>query len=176
MVVRWPWHTTDIKKNKLISRYYKRFAKKPQTIHLRVWWLTFHMRKFPGARLLPTGLVDPASDITDLRDQGGRNPHPSAVSGWASPKLTWTRTPRRNSCGGAQNCEHSWGVTILSPILWVPRHPPSHAGHSQHVQASPHCKIIPGPANGTTVTCDLQVAAQSRLFLLVHIAMHVSGQ
>lgn len=105
MIVRWPCRTIDNKKIKLISMYYKRTPKNTQTIHLRVWLLTFHRRKrnFPGARPLPTGLVDPASDFTDPGDQGGRSPHPSTVSGWTSPMLTWTGTPKGNSCGGAQD-------------------------------------------------------------------------
>lgn len=43
------WQTIDAKKIILISRYYKRIG---QTTHLRVWLLTFHMKKetFPGDR------------------------------------------------------------------------------------------------------------------------------
>lgn len=62
----------------------------------------------------------------------------------------------------------------LSPMPWLLKHPPPCAGHSQDPQASPHCKIIPEPANGTTLACDLQVAVQSRLSILVSIAMHMS--
>lgn len=128
MIVRWHWHTIDSKKIKLISRYYKRTAKRnPQTIHLRVWLLTFHLRKrnFPGATPLPTGFVDPARDFTDH----------SAVSSWASSMLTWTRTPKANSCAGAQKhheVSKFWAKYCLSPGTLHPMLGP-HNMHRLHL-------------------------------------------
>lgn len=167
------WQTIDAKKIILISRYYKRIG---QTTHLRVWLLTFHMKKREiswGQNHFPQDLWPP--QVTSLTWGTREGETLTLLQSVAEPPLS--------SCGpGLPKVAAMEGHSIimgcleasLSPMLWLPKYPPPCAGHSQDPQASPHCKIIPEPANGTTLTCDLQVAVQSGLSILVSIAMHMS--